>query len=52
MQMANRLPIITPEEYTILDNIRIEHVKLMADMFEPELREIFSQIQNRYFKAS
>lgn len=39
------LPIITPEEYSMLDKIRIEHMYHMADLFEPRLREIFPQLK-------
>ncbi len=39
------LPMITPEEYHVLDQIRIEHMYLMADLLEPWLREIFPQLR-------
>lgn len=39
------LPMITPEEYNILDRIRIKHMYLMANMFEPWLREILPQLK-------
>lgn len=39
------LPMITPDEYRILDKIRIEHMHFMADMLEPWLREIFPQLK-------
>lgn len=39
------LPVITPDEYRILDKIRIEHMHFMADILEPWLREIFPQLK-------
>lgn len=41
------VPMLTPEEYTALDRIRIEHIQTMADMFEPWLREIFPKLKIR-----
>lgn len=39
------LPMITPDEYRILDKIRIEHMYFMADILEPWLRKIFPQLK-------
>ena len=39
------LPMITPDEYRILDKILIEHMHFMADILEPWLREIFPQLK-------
>ncbi|MDD4475225.1 MAG: RNA polymerase sigma factor [Eubacteriales bacterium] len=39
------LPMLTPKEYNILDKIRIKHMYLMVDLFEPWLREIFPQLK-------
>lgn len=39
------LPIMTPEEYDMLDKIRIDHMYKMADLLEPWLREIFPQLK-------
>lgn len=35
------LPILTPNEYSLLDKTRIEYMYKMANMLEPWLREIF-----------
>ena len=35
------LPILTPDEYSLLDKIRIEYMHKMANMLEPWLREVF-----------
>ena len=35
------LPILTPDEYTLLDKTRIEYMHKMANMLEPWLREVF-----------
>ena len=35
------LPILTPDEYSLLDKTRIEYMHKMANMLEPWLREIF-----------
>ena len=39
------LPMMTPEEYAMLDKIRIEHMYRMADLLEPWLREVFPQLK-------
>lgn len=39
------LPVITPEEYSALDKIRIEHMYRIADLLEPWLRAIFPQLK-------
>lgn len=36
-----KLPVLTPEEYGLLDKIRMEYMHRMADMLEPWLQEIF-----------
>lgn len=35
------LPILAPDEYSLLDKTRIEYMHKMANMFEPWLREAF-----------
>ena len=35
------LPILTPDEYTSLDKIRIEYMHKMANLLEPWLRDVF-----------
>ena len=35
------LPILTPDEYSLLDKTRIEYMHKMANMLEPWLREVF-----------
>lgn len=39
------LPMITPEEYNILDQIRIKHMHHMANMLEPWIRDILPQLK-------
>ncbi|MDD4495443.1 MAG: sigma-70 family RNA polymerase sigma factor [Eubacteriales bacterium] len=39
------LPMMTPDEYNMLDKIRIEHMYRMADLFEPWLRKIFPHLK-------
>ncbi len=39
------LPMITPKEYNILDQIRIRHMYHMANMLEPWLRDILPQLK-------
>ena len=39
------LPVITPDEYNMLDIIRIEHMYRMADLLESWLREVFPQLK-------
>lgn len=39
------LPMMTPDEYSMLDKIRIEHMYLMADLLEPCIRDIFPQLK-------
>lgn len=39
------VPMLTPEEYTVLDKIRIDYIQPMADMLEPWLREIFPRLK-------
>lgn len=39
------IPILTPDEYKALDDIRVRYMKLMADMFEPWLSEIFPKMK-------
>lgn len=39
------LPTITPDEYNMLDKIRMEHMHRMAVLLEPWLREIFPRLK-------
>ena len=35
------LPVLTPDEYSLLDKMRIEYMHKMANMLDPWLREVF-----------
>lgn len=39
------IPILTPDEYKALDEIRIEYMYELADILEPLLREVFPKLK-------
>lgn len=39
------IPILTPDEYKSLDDIRLKYMKLLANILEPLLREVFPKLK-------
>lgn len=39
------IPMLTPDEYKSLDDIRLKYMKLLANVLEPLLREVFPKLK-------
>ncbi len=39
------LPMLTPNEYKLLDEIRLKYMKRLSNVFEPLLREVFPKLK-------
>lgn len=39
------IPMLTPDEYKSLDDIRLKYMKLLANILEPLLREVFPKLK-------